>query len=400
MPEFVYKFNTKVGEQTGEVMADTLAQAEAMIKKLKITPTSVKQKPKDLLGGMGEAQPTNKDIVIFVRQFATMINAGLPLVQCLDILASGATNKVFGRALVDIKGRVEQGDTFADALRRHPKIFDSLFCNMVEAGEVGGILDVILLRLAAYIEKAAALKSKVKGAMVYPVSIMVVAVAVVAFLLVFIIPSFATMFSEMGGRKLPAITISIIFLSDTLINQWYIFIAGPAAVIFGLTKWYKTEKGQAVMDRVILKLPVAGILVKKVAVAKFTRTMGTLISSGVPIIEGLNITAKTAGNKVIETAIFEIIDDIKAGKGLAEPLRAQGIFPPMVVQMIDVGEQSGALEVMLGKIADFYDAEVDDSVNALTAMLEPMLMVFLAVVVGYVVIAMYMPIFQMGAGAH
>lgn len=400
MPAFVYKFNTKIGEQTGEVEADTLAQAEAIIKKLKITPTSVKQKPKDLLGGMGEAQPTNKDIVIFVRQFATMINAGLPLVQCLDILASGATNKVFGRALVDIKGRVEQGDTFADALRRHPKIFDSLFCNMVEAGEVGGILDVILLRLAAYIEKAAALKSKVKGAMVYPVSIMVVAVAVVAFLLVFIIPSFATMFSEMGGRKLPAITISIIFLSDTLIHQWYIFIAGPAAVIFGLAKWYKTEKGQAVMDRVILKLPVAGILVKKVAVAKFTRTMGTLISSGVPIIEGLNITAKTAGNKVIETAIFEIIDDIKAGKGLAEPLRAQGIFPPMVVQMIDVGEQSGALEVMLGKIADFYDAEVDDSVNALTAMLEPLLMVFLAVVVGYVVIAMYMPIFQMGAGAH
>ncbi len=400
MPEFVYKFNTKIGEQTGEVMADTLAQAEAMIKKLKITPTSVKQKPKDLLGGFGEAQPTNKDIVIFVRQFATMINAGLPLVQCLDILASGATNKVFGRALVDIKGRVEQGDTFADALRRHPKIFDSLFCNMVEAGEVGGILDVILLRLAAYIEKAAALKSKVKGAMIYPVSIMVVAVAVVAFLLVFIIPSFATMFSEMGGRKLPAITISIIFLSDTLIHQWYIFIAGPAAVIFGTAKWYKTEKGQAVLDRLILKLPVAGDLVKKVAVAKFTRTMGTLISSGVPIIEGLNITAKTAGNKVIETAIFEIIDDIKAGKGLAEPLRTQGIFPPMVVQMIDVGEQSGALEVMLGKIADFYDAEVDDSVNALTAMLEPMLMVFLAVVVGYVVIAMYMPIFQMGAGAH
>ncbi|MBI5638317.1 MAG: type II secretion system F family protein [Nitrospinae bacterium] len=400
MPEFIYKFNTKIGEQSGEVVADNLAQAEAMIKKLKITPTSVKEKPKDLLGGMGEAQPTNKDIVIFVRQFATMINAGLPLVQCLDILGSGATNKVFGRAIVDIKARVEQGDTFADALRRHPKIFDSLFCNMVEAGEVGGILDVILLRLAAYIEKAAALKGKVKGAMVYPVSIMVVAVAVVAFLLVFIIPSFATMFSEMGGRKLPAITVSIIFLSDTLINQWYIFIAGPAATIFGLAKWYKTDKGRAVMDRVILKLPVAGILVKKVAVAKFTRTMGTLISSGVPIIEGLNITAKTAGNKVIETAIFEIIDDIKAGKGLAEPLRAQGIFPPMVVQMIDVGEQSGALETMLGKIADFYDQEVDDSVNALTAMLEPMLMVFLAVVVGYVVIAMYMPIFQMGAGAH
>ncbi len=399
MPAFVYKFNTKIGEQTGEVEADNLAQAEAIIKKLKITPTSVKEKPKDLLGGLGEAQPTNKDIVIFVRQFATMINAGLPLVQCLDILGSGATNKIFGRAIVDIKARVEQGDTFADALRRHPKIFDSLFCNMVEAGEVGGILDVILLRLAAYIEKAAALKGKVKGAMVYPVAIMVVAIAVVAFLLVFIIPSFATMFSEMGGRKLPAITVSIIFLSDTLIHQWYIFIAGPAATIFGLAKWYKTDKGRAVMDRVVLKLPVAGILVKKVAVAKFTRTMGTLISSGVPIIEGLNITAKTAGNNVIETAIFEIIDDIKAGKGLAEPLRAQGIFPPMVVQMIDVGEQSGALEVMLGKIADFYDQEVDDSVNALTAMLEPMLMVFLAIVVGYVVIAMYMPIFQMGAGA-
>ncbi|MBI3794268.1 MAG: type II secretion system F family protein [Nitrospinae bacterium] len=399
MPTYVYKFQTKIGVQTAELESESLEAATAFLKKQKITPISVKEKPKDILAFLGGGQPTPKDIVVFVRQFATMINAGLPLVQCLDILGSQGTNKVFNRTIMDIKSRIEQGDTFADSLRRHPLVFDHLFCNMVEAGEIGGILDVILLRLASYIEKAMALKGKVKSALVYPVAIMVIAVTVVTFLLVFIIPQFATMFNDMGGMKLPAVTLSVIWLSDALIHNWIAFAGTPVALYFAISKYNKTEKGKFVIDSLLLKLPVVGILIQKISVAKFSRTMGTLISSGVPIIEGLGITSKTAGNKVIEKAVSDIIEDIKQGKGLGEPLRSQGVFPPMVVQMIEVGEQSGALDTMLNKIADFYDQEVDDQVDALTSLLEPILMVFLAIVVGYVVIAMYMPIFKMGAGA-
>ncbi len=399
MAEFEYKYKTKIGIQKGDLEAETIEAAQALLKKLKITPISLRPKPKDLLAFLGGGQPSQKDVVVFVRQFATMINAGLPLVQCLDILGTQGTNKVFNKTIMDIKGRIEQGDTFADSLRRHPKTFDSLFCNMIEAGEIGGILDVILLRLAAYIEKAVALKGKVKAALVYPVAIMVVAISVVAFLLIFIIPQFATMFNDMGGMKLPAVTLSVIWLSDTLMHRWYMFVGIPVAIYFGIGRINKTEKGKYMTDSLLLKLPVVGMVIQKVSVSKFTRTMGTLISSGVPIIEGLSITSKTAGNKVIERAITEVIEDIKQGKGLGEPLREQGVFPPMVVQMIDVGEQSGALDTMMNKIADFYDQEVDDAVESLTSLLEPMLMVFLAVIVGYVVIAMYMPIFKMGAGA-
>ncbi len=399
MAEFEYKYKTKVGVQKGDLEADSIEAAQALLKKLKITPISLRPKPKDLLAFLGGGQPSQKDVVVFVRQFATMINAGLPLVQCLDILGMQGTNKMFNKTIMDVKARIEQGDTFADSLRRHPKTFDSLFCNMIEAGEIGGILDVILLRLAAYIEKAMNIKGKVKAALVYPVAIMVVAVSVVAFLLIFIIPQFATMFADMGGMKLPAVTQSVIWLSDQLVHTWYIFLGIPFALYFAVVRINKTEKGKFITDSLLLKLPVVGMLIQKVSVAKFTRTMGTLISSGVPIIEGLSITSKTAGNKVIERAITEVIEDIKQGKGLGEPLREQGVFPPMVVQMIDVGEQSGALDTMMNKIADFYDTEVDDAVESLTSLLEPMLMVFLAVVVGYVVIAMYMPIFKMGAGA-
>jgi type IV pilus assembly protein PilC len=298
-----------------------------------------------------------------------------------------------------MRSRIEQGDTFADSLRRHPKIFDALFCNMVEAGEVGGILDVILARLAAYIEKAAALKGKVKSAMVYPIAIIVIATIVTTFLLVFIIPAMAEMFMEMGGAKLPAVTQSVLFLSDLLIDNWYIFAGLPVAIFFGFGRIYRTNRGRLAIDKLILHLPVMGVLIQKISVAKFSRTMSTLISSGVPIIEGLEITAKTSGNRVIEDAILDIIDDIKQGKGLADPLRLQGVFPPMVVQMIDVGEHTGALDTMLGKIADFYDQEVDDAVDALVSLMEPMMMVVLGVVIGYIVIAMYMPIFAMGSVA-
>ncbi|MFQ5431918.1 MAG: type II secretion system F family protein [Nitrospinota bacterium] len=399
MPAFVYKYQTKFGVKSGEIDAESIEAAEAFVRRQRITPISLKPKPKDLLEGLGGGGPTEKDIVIFVRQFSTMIDAGLPLVQCLEILGGQAPNVIFAKAINDMRSRIEQGETFADALRRHPKIFDDLFCNMVEAGEVGGILDVILGRLAAYIEKAAALKSKVKSAMVYPIAIMVIATVVTTFLLVFIIPSMAEMFMEMGGKELPAVTRSVITISDALINNWYIFAGTPIVIYFIVSKIYKTNKGRLAIDKLLLRLPVVGMLIQKIAVAKFSRTMSTLISSGVPIIEGLEITAKTAGNRVIEDAVLDVIDDIKQGKGLADPLRLQGVFPPMVVQMIDVGEHTGALDAMLSKIADFYDSEVDDAVDALTSLMEPMMMVVLGIIVGYIVIAMYMPIFQMGSVA-
>ena len=399
MPAFVYKYQTKFGVKTAEIDAESMEAAEAFVRKQKITPLSLKPKPKDLLEGLGGGGPTEKDIVIFVRQFSTMIDAGLPLVQCLEILGGQSPNVIFAKAINDMRTKIEQGETFADALRRHPKIFDDLFCNMVEAGEIGGILDVILQRLAAYIEKAAALKSKIKSAMVYPIAIVVIAVVITTFLLVFIIPAMAEMFMEMGNKALPWVTQSVLDLSDALINYWYIFLGIPGAVYFVLGKINATRRGRLILDKIKLRMPVMGMLLQKTSVAKFSRTMSTLISSGVPIIEGLEITARTSGNRVIEDAIIDVIDDIKQGKGLADPLRLQGVFPAMVVQMIDVGEQTGALDTMLSKIADFYDTEVDDAVDALTALMEPIMIVVLGIIIGYIIIAMYMPIFQMGTVA-
>ncbi len=393
MTVFEYKFKTKIGSQKGEIEAETIEAAKTILARQRIKYVSIKKKPKDIvLFGGG---PSTKDLVVFTRQFATMISAGLPLVQCLSILGGSQDNKIFGRVIVDIKSKIESGETFADALRKHPKIFNELFTNMVEAGEVGGILDKILIRLADYMEKAMVLKGKVKAAMVYPSIIITVAVAVVIFLLVFVIPMFGQMFADFG-QALPWPTQVVLTCSNFVITYWYIVFLMPVALAGAIIYIRKTEKGLQITDRMLIRLPVLGILIQKVAVAKFTRTMGTLISSGVPIIEGLNITAKTAGQKVIEMAVIEIIEDIKQGKGLSEPLREQGVFPSMVTQMIEVGEQTGALDDMMTKIADFYDQEVDTAVEGLTSMLEPMLMVFLGVVVGFVVIAMYMPIFMLG----
>lgn len=393
MPVFQYKFETKLGSKTAEIEAENLEAAKAVLARQKVKVKSITPKGKEIT--LFESGPKAKDVVIFTRQFATMISAGLPLVQCLSILGNSVDNKSFARILLDIKSKVETGETFADALRKHPKVFDQLFTNMIEAGEVGGILDKILERLADYMEKAMALKARVKSAMVYPAIIMTVAIAVVIFLLVFVIPMFGKMF-EGAGAALPWPTQVVLNASDFVIGYWYVVFLIPPALIGTFIYIRKTDKGLEVTDRLFIKLPVLGVLIQKVAVAKFTRTMGTLIASGVPIIEGLNITAKTAGQKVIEGAVLSIIDDIKQGKGLAEPLKEQGVFPSMVVQMIEVGEQTGALDAMMNKIADFYDQEVDTAVEGLTSMLEPMLMVFLGVVVGFVVIAMYMPIFKMG----
>ncbi|MDH5478049.1 MAG: type II secretion system F family protein, partial [Nitrospinota bacterium] len=363
MPEFKYKYTTKAGTKEGIIEAENIEQAKTMLNRQHIKYTKISPNSDMVLFGGG---PTQKDVVIFTRQFATMISAGLPLVQCLSILANSTENRIFARAISSVKQKVETGDTFADALRKHPDIFDELYTNMIEAGEVGGILDKILIRLAEYMEKAMALKGKVKGAMVYPAAIVTVAVAVVIFLLIFVIPMFGTMFSDFG-QALPWPTQVVLGASNFVIARWYLVFVMPVVVFFAFIKFRATEKGMIITDRVFIKLPVLGELIQKIAVAKFTRTMGTLIASGVPIIEGLTITAKTAGQKVIEQAVLEVIDDIKQGKGLSEPLKEQGVFPIMVVQMIEVGEQTGALDAMMNKIADFYDNEVDTAVEAMTS---------------------------------
>jgi type IV pilus assembly protein PilC len=345
-------------------------------------------------GGVGD-----KEVAVFTRQFATMINAGLPLVQCLEILSTQTENKIFAKAIAEIKFDVESGSTFADALKKHSKIFDELYVNLVHAGEVGGLLDTILGRLAKHIEKAMKLKSQIKSAMVYPAAIMGVAVIVIAVLMIFVIPIFAHMFLEMSGGKvgLPFATQLVIDISHFLQRNILFLIMGAAGAVYAIKWYYSTPKGRLIMDRLFLKLPVMGDLIRKAAVAKFTRTLGTLITSGVPILEGLTITSKTAGNKVVEGAILMARQSISEGKTVSEPLAKSGVFPNMVTHMISVGEATGALDAMLGKIADFYDDEVDASVAALTALLEPMMMVFLGTIIGFIVIAMYLPIFKMAA---
>jgi type IV pilus assembly protein PilC len=400
MPDYVWRgVNRKGKKKKGEMEADSENFVRLTLRRQGIEPTKIKPKPKDLFENVKFLQPkvTEKDIVVMTRQFATMIDAGLPLVQCLEILFSQQENKTFKRILKNIKEDVEEGSTFADALKQHPEVFDDLFVNLVAAGEIGGILDIILNRLAAYIEKAAKLKKKVKGAMTYPIVVMVIAVLVVAVILIFVIPVFQSMFADFG-KALPVPTQIVVAMSDFLKNYILYIIVGFVLLIYAFRRFYKTEKGRALVDKVVLEIPVFGMLLRKVAVAKFTRTLGTMISSGVPILDSLDIVAATAGNMTIEEAIRETRQSISEGRTIAEPLADSEVFPSMVVQMISVGEATGALDTMLGKIADFYDDEVDAAVDALTAMLEPFMMVFLGGTIGGLVVSMYLPIFQM-AGA-
>lgn len=395
MPTYKYKTTINGKVQAGEIEAENEQGALGKLKQKNIKVDSVRKKSESAFLGPKKRRITERDIVIFTRQFSTMVDAGLPLVQCLEILGRGADNKTFGEAITKVKTDIESGANLSDALRRHPKIFDSLYCNLVEAGEAGGILDTILSRLAAYIEKAMALKKKVKAAMVYPGAIVTVAFVVVAFLMVFVIPTFATMF-ERGGAELPGPTAIVMGISNFFRHQWYFIFGGPVLFFFLFKRVYATERGNIEIDRLVLKVPVFGMLIKKVSTAKFSRTLGTLISSGVPLIEAMDICARTAGNKIIEIAILNTIEAIKEGETIAAPLARENVFPAMVIQMIDVGESAGALDAMLTKIADFYDEEVDTAVEGLTALLEPMLMVFLGCVVGFIVVAMYLPIFKMG----
>ena len=396
MPTFQWEGKTRDGTvRTGLIVANDADSAVGQLKAQNIMATSVKAKAKDLAEYFPFLKPKvkTKDLVVFTRQFATMIDAGLPLVASLDILGTQSENATFKKVLLDCKADVENGSNFSDALGKHPRIFDRLFVNLVAAGEVGGILDTIMNRLAAFLEKADKLKRQVRGAMVYPISVSCIAVAVVVIMLVKVIPVFEKMFADFGGT-LPGPTQVVIDLSHTM--QHY-FVHGIVAVVllaFGTRAIYRTEKGRYYFDATFLKLPVFGPLIKKVAVARFTRTLSTLLSSGVSILDALDLVARTAGNVIVEREILPTRNSISEGKTIAEPLKNSKVFPGMVVQMVAVGEQTGAMDTMLSKIADFYDDEVDVAVAALTALLEPLMMVFLGGAVGGLLIAMYLPIFK------
>jgi type IV pilus assembly protein PilC len=394
---FIWEGRTRGGgAHKGEIEADTKEVAIATLRQQHIIVTTIKPKPKELsLPGFG-GSVSEKDLVLFTRQFSTMIDAGLPLVQCLDILSKQTENKTFAKALVEIKKDVEGGTTFADALRKYPKIFDDLYVNLVQAGEVGGVLDTTFARLAGYIEKARSLKGKVKSAMIYPSAILFVAVSVVVFLMIFVIPVFAQMFQDFGGT-LPWPTQLVIGLSNFM--KSYILFGVPIFIVavFGFKQYYRTEPGKRTVHRIMLKAPIFGSLMQKAAVARFSRTLSTLMGSGVPIIDSLDITARTAGNKVLEDAVLASVGSIREGQTLATPLAKHAVFPPMVVQMVEIGDVTGELDSMLSKIADFFEEEVDRAVEALTAMLEPMMMVFLGTMLGFIIVAMYLPIFKMGS---
>jgi type IV pilus assembly protein PilC len=390
---------TKSGEvRAGEMEASEASAVEARLRQMGLEPTKVRKKPVEInlsLPGIGGVQ--TKDILVFTRQFSVMIDAGLPLVQALDIIGTQADNPAFRKVLLAVKSRVEAGSTFADALNEHPKVFDELFVQLVRAGEIGGILDTILQRLGAYIEKNEKLKRRVKGAMVYPAIVLLIAVAVVAVLIGFVVPTFEKMFKDFGGA-LPAPTQALVDISHGFRRYWYLFIGTPIAAFVAFKLATRQGRGQEIWHGIVLKAPLFGPLVRKVAVARFTRTLGTMISSGVPILDALEIVAKSAGNRIVEKAILFVRAKISEGKNIAGPLADTKVFPAMVVQMIGVGEATGAMDAMLGKIADFYEDEVDVAVAGLTSMIEPLMMVFLGGTVGYFMIAMYLPIFNM-AGA-
>lgn len=400
MPTFIWEGKNQQGlVQKGELEAASEAAVRELLRKQNIRPSLIKQKPRDIFADIKLFKPSvkTKDLILFTRQFSTMISAGLPLIQGLEILTNQTENPTFKKILMQVKNDVEGGSSFADALKKHPKVFDNLYTNLVAAGELGGVLDTILQRLAAYIEKNARLVSKVKGAMVYPSVIGVIAVVVVIIMLVFVIPVFAEMFSSFGG-ELPGLTQAVVNVSNFLRSNWWIILGIVVALVISFKKFKNTDRGEYLVDKMMLNMPVIGDLLRKVAVAKFTRTLGTMISSGVPILDGLDIVAKTAGNRIVEDAIMATRASISEGKSISEPMMQSGVFPPMVCQMVAVGESTGALDAMLAKIADFYEEEVDQAVETLTTLIEPLMMVFLGGTVGTMLAAMYLPIFKI-AGA-
>jgi type IV pilus assembly protein PilC len=394
MPTFEWKGRGRAGDTAGVLVADTKDAVIATLRRQQIVVTAVKEKGKELAFPKFGGRVPPQLIAIFTRQFSVMIDAGLPLVQCLEILGSQQENKVFKRALIQIRQDVESGSNLADSMRKHPKIFNDLFTNMVAAGEAGGILDTILQRLSTYIEKAVKLNSQVKSAMIYPVAVISIACIVVAIILWKVIPVFASLFISLGAQ-LPLPTRVVIALSNFIAGYWWLIALVIGATIYSIRRYHETYKGKRVLDGFLLRMPIIGILLRKIATARFCRTLSTLTSSGVPILDGLTITARTAGNAIIEDAIMATRKSVEEGKTISEPLGDTDVFPSMVVQMIAVGEQTGALDTMLSKIADFYEDEVDVAVAGLMKLLEPVLIAFLGVAIGGIVIAMYMPMFTL-----
>ena len=395
MPVYKWEGKSRTGTMVkGEMEAPNQDAVTAKLRSQQIIATSVTPKGRSIVLFKTEKKITEREVVIFSRQFATMIDAGLPLVQCLDILMNQQDNKSFAKVLSEVKGDVESGSTFAKALGKHPKVFDQLYVALVAAGEVGGILDTIMNRLSAYIEKSMKLKKKVKGALVYPATVMAIAFIVTLVLLIFVVPVFKKMFEDFGGA-LPGPTQFVVNISEFLRGWWFVLVPAIAGGLYGIRVLLNTPKGRTIKDDTLLKLPVFGDLLRKQAVAKFTRTLGTMITSGVPILDGLDIVARTAGNQTIERAILRTKERISEGKTIAEPLAESGVFPAMVCQMITVGEATGALDVMLAKIADFYEDEVDATTDALTTLLEPIMMVILGGTVGGLLVTMYLPIFKL-----
>ncbi len=396
MPTFAYAGRTRAGETvTGERVADTMDAVVAALRREQVLVTSINP-VKDKAAGKTTARRARgvsaKSLAVFTRQFSVMIDAGLPLVQCLEILGTQEDDKNFSAVILATRGDVESGASLADAMKRHPKVFDPLFTNMIAAGEAGGILDTILKRLATYIEKNVKLKGQVKSAMIYPIAVVVIAAVVVGVILWKVIPTFANMFAGLGA-ELPLPTRIVIAASNGIVRFGPLIIVGIAAGLYGLKQYYATPNGRRTIDAIVLKMPILGLLMRKIAVARFCRTLSTLLASGVSILEALDITARTAGNAIVEDAIQTTRKSIERGETIAQPLKDTAVFPPMVVQMIGVGEATGALDTMLGKIADFYEEEVDVAVAGLLTLMEPLMIAFLGGIVGGIVIAMYMPIF-------
>jgi type IV pilus assembly protein PilC len=397
MSVFAYRGRTPHGVITGEVEADDRMSVVAQLRDKGVVATSVSERSSRSAGAgfwrSTRRKAKDKHLAIYTRQFSTMIDAGLPIVQCLTILSEQSDSRVLRDVTTTIARDVQGGSTLADAYRKHPRTFQELYVNMIQAGEAAGILDVVLQRLATYIEKAASLKRKVKSAMVYPATIISVAILVIIFMMTFVIPTFATMFAQLGA-ELPLPTQIVLQLSNFTRRYILFILAAMGALVFTVRAVYRTERGSRLIDPLLLKIPVMGMLIRKVSVARFTRTLGTLVAAGVPILEGLRITARSAGNRVVETAVMQAREAVTAGRPLSEPLRNAPVFPPMVVHMISVGESTGSLDQMLSKIADFYDDEVDSAVSALMSLLEPVMIVILGVIIGGLVVALYLPIFK------
>ena len=395
MPNYAWKGRNRAGlVQEGVLAADSKDLALSNLRRQNIVVTGIRERGKEIsLAKMGLRVPP-KTLAVFTRQFSVMIDAGLPLVQCLEILANQQEHKNFQKILLQVRQDVEAGSTLADAMRRHPKAFDNLYVNMIAAGEAGGILDTILQRLSVYIEKSVKLRSQVRAAMIYPIAVITIAAIVVAVILLKVIPTFAALFMSLGA-ELPLPTRVVIYCSNFLARYWWAFVLLIGAGVFAFRRYYATYKGRRVVDGALLKAPILGMILRKIAVARFCRTLATLTSSGVPILESLDITARTSGNAIVEDAILDVRKSVEGGKTIVEPLRESGVFPNMVVQMIGVGEQTGALDAMLNKIADFYEDEVDVAVAGLVKLLEPVMIFILGVVIGGIVIAMYLPMFTL-----